>query len=103
MAVLASGLFSSQQIRHLIVDDHHLPFSMQVAPVPVAGSVTEDKLVEPVAVEKRPVASPAASNGPVLRKGTTATQRLKQDYLRILKDPVPYVTAHPLPSNILEW
>ncbi len=43
------------------------------------------------------------STGPINRKGTTATQRLKQDYLRIVKDPVPYVTAHPLPSNILEW
>ena len=36
-------------------------------------------------------------------KGTTATQRLRMDYLRIMKDPVPYVTAHPLPSNLLEW
>lgn len=37
------------------------------------------------------------------RAPTTATQRLKQDYLRIKKDPVPYVCAEPLPSNILEW
>jgi len=36
-------------------------------------------------------------------RGSTATHRLKQDYLRIIKDPVPYVVAHPLPSNILEW
>ncbi|CAG2179170.1 unnamed protein product, partial [Oppiella nova] len=36
-------------------------------------------------------------------KGTTATQRLKQDYMRIIKDPVPYVSAHPLHNNILEW
>jgi len=36
-------------------------------------------------------------------KGTTATQRLKQDYLRIIKDPVPYVRAHPIHNNILEW
>jgi len=34
---------------------------------------------------------------------TTATARLKQDLLRLAKDPVPYVTAVPLPSNILEW
>uniref|UniRef100_UPI00358E506C ubiquitin-conjugating enzyme E2 J2 isoform X2 n=1 Tax=Myxine glutinosa TaxID=7769 RepID=UPI00358E506C len=34
---------------------------------------------------------------------TTATKRLKQDYLRIRKDPVPYVRAEPLASNILEW
>nr|CAB3267444.1 ubiquitin-conjugating enzyme E2 J2-like [Phallusia mammillata] len=33
----------------------------------------------------------------------TATQRLKQDYIRLKRDPVPYVTAEPLPSNILEW
>ncbi|CAM9216731.1 unnamed protein product [Lampetra fluviatilis] len=37
------------------------------------------------------------------RTPTTATQRLKQDYLRIQRDPVPYVSAEPLPSNILEW
>ncbi|XP_033763112.1 ubiquitin-conjugating enzyme E2 J2-like [Pecten maximus] len=37
------------------------------------------------------------------RVNTTATGRLKQDYLRIMKDPVPYVKAIPLPSNILEW
>src|SRR5687767_2813265 len=48
-------------------------------------------------------ASLSSASGPINRKGTTATQRLKQDYLRIVKDPVPYVTAHPLPSNILEW
>lgn len=34
---------------------------------------------------------------------TTATQRLKQDYLRIRKDPVPYICAEPLSTNILEW
>nr|XP_039251954.1 ubiquitin-conjugating enzyme E2 J2-like [Styela clava] len=39
----------------------------------------------------------------VQRAPTTATQRLKQDYLRLKKDPIPYVTAEPLPSNILEW
>uniref|UniRef100_A0A672NZM6 Ubiquitin-conjugating enzyme E2 J2 n=2 Tax=Sinocyclocheilus grahami TaxID=75366 RepID=A0A672NZM6_SINGR len=33
----------------------------------------------------------------------TATRRLKQDYLRIRKEPVPYICAEPLPSNILEW
>ncbi|CAB0043614.1 unnamed protein product [Trichogramma brassicae] len=32
-----------------------------------------------------------------------ATARLKQDYLRLKKDPVPYVQAEPVPSNILEW
>uniref|UniRef100_A0A4W3IYY7 Ubiquitin-conjugating enzyme E2, J2 (UBC6 homolog, yeast) n=1 Tax=Callorhinchus milii TaxID=7868 RepID=A0A4W3IYY7_CALMI len=37
------------------------------------------------------------------RAPTTATQRLKQDYLRIKKDPVPYICAEPIPSNILEW
>ena len=34
---------------------------------------------------------------------TTATARLKQDYVRILRDPVPYVTAVPLTTNILTW
>ena len=34
---------------------------------------------------------------------STATARLKQDYMRIMKDPVPYIQAAPLPSNILEW
>ncbi|KAL3862411.1 hypothetical protein ACJMK2_008378 [Sinanodonta woodiana] len=37
------------------------------------------------------------------RVSTTATARLKQDYMRIMKDPVPYIRAIPLPSNILEW
>ncbi|KAF0760100.1 Uncharacterized protein FWK35_00013425 [Aphis craccivora] len=33
----------------------------------------------------------------------TATLRLKQDYVRLKHDPVPYVIAEPNPSNILEW
>lgn len=34
----------------------------------------------------------------------TATARLKQDYMRLMKDPVPYLLkAAPLPSNILIW
>lgn len=37
------------------------------------------------------------------RRGNMATRRLRQDYMRIMKDPVPYVKAHPLHSNILEW
>lgn len=37
------------------------------------------------------------------RKPTSATSRLKQDYLRLKRDPVPYITAEPLPTNILEW
>lgn len=37
------------------------------------------------------------------RKSNCATARLKQDYLRLKKDPVPYVLAEPVPSNILEW
>ena len=38
------------------------------------------------------------------RTNTTAAARLRQDYMRIKKDPVPYVIgAEPLPSNILEW
>jgi len=40
-----------------------------------------------------------------IRKGcqTSATSRLKQDYIRIKSDPVPYISAEPLHSNILEW
>ena len=34
---------------------------------------------------------------------TTASYRLKQDYLRLMRDPVPFITAAPLPTNILEW
>ncbi|XP_005109064.1 ubiquitin-conjugating enzyme E2 J2 [Aplysia californica] len=34
---------------------------------------------------------------------STATARLKQDFMRIMKDPVPYIQAAPVPSNILEW
>lgn len=41
------------------------------------------------------------------RKSNSATRgansRLRQDYLRLKKDPVPYVEAEPVPSNILEW
>ncbi|XP_043488066.1 ubiquitin-conjugating enzyme E2 J2-like [Polistes fuscatus] len=37
------------------------------------------------------------------KKLNSATARLKQDYLRLKKDPVPYVLAEPVPSNILEW
>jgi len=38
------------------------------------------------------------------RANATASTRLRQDYMRIKKDPVPYIIgAEPLPSNILEW
>ncbi|RDD44075.1 Ubiquitin-conjugating enzyme E2 J2 [Trichoplax sp. H2] len=40
---------------------------------------------------------------PRSRLPTTATHRLRQDYLRLKKDPVPYIEATPLSSNILEW
>lgn len=43
------------------------------------------------------------SGGGNRKTPSTATQRLKQDYFRIRKDPVPYICAEPLPSNILEW
>ena len=33
----------------------------------------------------------------------TCINRLRQDFMRLKKDPVPYVTATPLDSNILEW
>lgn len=37
------------------------------------------------------------------KKTNSATARLRQDYLRLKRDPVPYVLAEPVPSNILEW
>lgn len=37
------------------------------------------------------------------RKYSTAIARMKQDYIRLKRDPVPYISAEPLPSNILEW
>lgn len=33
----------------------------------------------------------------------TAMGRLKTDYRNLIADPVPSITAHPLPENILEW
>lgn len=33
----------------------------------------------------------------------TAVSRLRQDFIRLKKDPVPYIVAEPLASNILEW
>ena len=33
----------------------------------------------------------------------TAIKRLTQDFRRLKKDPVPYIEAAPLESNILEW
>lgn len=39
----------------------------------------------------------------VNKKPNSATARLKQDYMRLKNDPVPYVLAEPVPSNILEW
>lgn len=35
--------------------------------------------------------------------GPSAYLRLKQDYVRMKRDPVPYIVAEPLGSNILEW
>lgn len=33
----------------------------------------------------------------------TALVRLRRDYIRLKNDPVPFISAEPLPSNILEW
>ncbi|XP_037732344.1 ubiquitin-conjugating enzyme E2 J2 [Drosophila subpulchrella] len=44
--------------------------------------------------------SSSASGG---RKQPTAVSRMKQDYMRLKRDPLPYITAEPLPNNILEW
>lgn len=63
--------------------------------------------ISPVYVLQPPIFVPVSvnqmNNNGNKRAPTTATQRLKQDYLRIKKDPVPYICAEPLPSNILEW
>lgn len=41
---------------------------------------------------------------PVTKKSpVSAVRRLKHDFMMLVKDPVPYVDAAPLPSNILEW
>ncbi|GMR36098.1 hypothetical protein PMAYCL1PPCAC_06293, partial [Pristionchus mayeri] len=32
-----------------------------------------------------------------------AVSRLKKDYVKLMKEPIPYVRAAPLPANILEW
>ena len=37
------------------------------------------------------------------QKSMSATMRLKSDYMRIKRDPIPFIDAEPLPSNILEW
>jgi len=37
------------------------------------------------------------------KRNSSAVARLKQDYIRLKRDPVPYIVAEPLPSNILEW
>ncbi|XP_055382598.1 ubiquitin-conjugating enzyme E2 J2-like [Condylostylus longicornis] len=38
-----------------------------------------------------------------MNKKRISNSRLQQEYLRLKKDPVPYIYAEPLPSNILEW
>jgi len=50
------------------------------------------------------MAAAAATSGKIRKScQTSATARLKQDYIRIKSDPVPYISAEPLHSNILEW
>ncbi|BFF92550.1 ubiquitin-conjugating enzyme E2 J2 [Drosophila madeirensis] len=44
-----------------------------------------------------------SSSTPGGRKQPTAVSRMKQDYMRLKRDPLPYITAEPLPNNILEW
>ncbi|CAF3341602.1 unnamed protein product [Rotaria sp. Silwood1] len=36
-------------------------------------------------------------------KSNSAFQRLQVEYRRLIKDPIPYLTAQPLSSNLLEW
>ncbi|PNW79926.1 hypothetical protein CHLRE_08g372400v5 [Chlamydomonas reinhardtii] len=35
--------------------------------------------------------------------GKQCMTRLQKEYKSLLKDPVPHITAHPSPSNLLEW
>lgn len=37
------------------------------------------------------------------RSGKTAVRRLRLEYSKLQREPVPYVAAHPLPADILEW
>lgn len=39
----------------------------------------------------------------ILGRNRGAVLRLQQDYINLNKDPVPYIRAEPLSSNILEW
>lgn len=48
------------------------------------------------------MSSTASGSGP-RRQMPTALSRMKQDYMRLKRDPLPYITAEPLPNNILEW
>lgn len=34
---------------------------------------------------------------------SVSVNRLQRDYMRLNQDPVPFVSAHPLPSNLFEW
>jgi len=36
-------------------------------------------------------------------KSNSAFQRLQAEYRRLIKDPIPYLRAQPLSSNLLEW
>ncbi|ALC46295.1 CG5823 [Drosophila busckii] len=47
--------------------------------------------------------SSSSASGPGARKQPTAVSRMKQDYMRLKRDPLPYISAEPLPNNILEW
>ncbi|XP_017873241.1 PREDICTED: ubiquitin-conjugating enzyme E2 J2 [Drosophila arizonae] len=47
--------------------------------------------------------SSSTASGSASRKQPTAVSRMKQDYMRLKRDPLPYITAEPLPNNILEW
>jgi len=45
----------------------------------------------------------AAPHGHGKKLNSAANARLKQDYIRIKKDPIPYIVAEPVHSNILQW
>ncbi|XP_029660646.1 ubiquitin-conjugating enzyme E2 J2-like isoform X2 [Formica exsecta] len=37
------------------------------------------------------------------KESNSAIPRLRQDYLHLKMDPVPYILAEPVPTNLLEW
>uniref|UniRef100_A0A1I7X9A1 UBIQUITIN_CONJUGAT_2 domain-containing protein n=1 Tax=Heterorhabditis bacteriophora TaxID=37862 RepID=A0A1I7X9A1_HETBA len=50
-----------------------------------------------------PASAPNAVDLDMVGASVTATARLKKDYHKLLREPVPFMKAAPLHENILEW